>query len=358
MSRVERRPGAVGQRDGDDERAVDAGAEARGEPVVGLALGGVGVRLRSSGWPELEAGRGRGERDGHGAGGREREHRPLGRPGRARGAGGRDGCALGALAPRQQLRPARAKRAGSRTTHTIAQASTTSPAATPARPTNGMPVTSRPEIETSTMPAAVSAECPAVALARSSRLERAVAGAQLLLLAGGEQQRVVDAGAEPEHAAERRREPGHVGRGGGPHQRAEAEADAGERGTEGVARGAQVAQHGDQQQDGDGEADHLADREPAGGGAVDRLAGHRDVDARPLEAGGGVLEPVASGRVEIGRGLVVADRREGGAAVVREPAGGLEGVLDRGDVRLAARSWRARCRSRAWAGPLERASPV
>ena len=56
------------------------------------------------------------------------------------------------------LRPARTKRAGSRTTHTSAQASTTRPAATPARPTNGMPVTSSPEIETSTMPAAVSAE--------------------------------------------------------------------------------------------------------------------------------------------------------------------------------------------------------
>ena len=64
------------------------------------------------------------------------------------------------------LVPARAKRAGSRTTQTIAQASTTRPAATPARPTNGMPVTSRPEIETSTMPAAVIAEWPAVALAR------------------------------------------------------------------------------------------------------------------------------------------------------------------------------------------------
>ena len=39
--------------------------------------------------------------------------------------------------------------------------------------------------------------------------------------------------------------------------------------------------------------------------------------------------------VEIGRGLVVADRGEGGAAVVGEPAGRVEGVLDRGDVRLA-----------------------
>ena len=48
----------------------------------------------------------------------------------------------------------------------IAATSTTTPAATPARPTNGIPVTMRPAIETSTMPAAVSAAWPAVALAR------------------------------------------------------------------------------------------------------------------------------------------------------------------------------------------------
>jgi len=60
------------------------------------------------------------------------------------------------------LRNLRAKRAGSSTTHITAHASTTRPA----WPTNGMPVTSRPEIDTSTMPAAVSAEWPAVALAR------------------------------------------------------------------------------------------------------------------------------------------------------------------------------------------------
>ena len=93
--------------------------------------------------------------------------------------------------------------------------------------------------------------------------------------------------------AERGGEAGHVGRGGGPHQRAEAEPDAGERGAERVARRAQVAQHGDQEQDGDREADHLADREPAGGGAVDRLAGHGDVDAGAGQAGGRVLEPLA-----------------------------------------------------------------
>ena len=76
-------------------------------------------------------------------------------------------------------------------------------------------------------------------------------------------------------------EPGDVDRGGRPHQRAEAEPDAGERGAQRVAGRAGAAQHGDQEQHRDREPDHLADREPAGGGAVDRLARHGHLDARP-----------------------------------------------------------------------------
>ena len=108
-------------------------------------------------------------------------------------------------------------------------------------------------------------------------------------------------------------------------------------------------------EDGDGEADHLADREPAGGGSVDRLARHGDVDAGSMEAGGGVLEPVASAGVEIGRGLVVADRGEGGAAVVGEPAGRVEGVLDRRDVRLSGDLGERGLDVALGPGPLERA---
>ena len=134
------------------------------------------------------------------------------------------------------------------------------------------------------------------------RLDRRTAGAQFLLLARGHQQRVVDAGAEAEHAAQRGGEAGHVGRRGGPHQRAEAEPDAGERGAERVARRAHVAQHGDQEQDGDAEADHLADREPAGGGAVDRLAGHGDLDpvlGRPAVASSSRSRALASRSVAV-----------------------------------------------------------
>ena len=97
--------------------------------------------------------------------------------------------------------------------------------------------------------------------------------------------------------------PGTSVDGGGPHEGAEAEPDAGEGGAEGVARGAQVAQHGDQQGDGDSEADDLTDREPAGGGAVDRLAGHGDGHAGLLQPGGGGLEALAGGAVQIGTAI-------------------------------------------------------
>ena len=56
--------GRVG--DGDDERAVDPRAEARGEPVVGLALGGLGREVAVVGLAELEARGGDGERGGAG----------------------------------------------------------------------------------------------------------------------------------------------------------------------------------------------------------------------------------------------------------------------------------------------------
>ncbi len=73
-----------------------------------------------------------------------------------------------------------------------------------------------------------------------------------------------------------------------------------------------------------------------------------------IESGGGVLEPVARRRVEIGRGLVIADRGERGAAVVGQPAGRVEGILDARRRAAVGRSWRARRGCRAWA-PVARA---
>jgi hypothetical protein len=160
-------------------------------------------------------------------------------------------------------------------------------------------------------------------------LDRVVAGPQLFLLARGEQQRIIDARAQAEHAGQGRREAGDVRGGGRPHERAEAEPEAGERGEQGVARSPQAAQDGDQQDDRDHEADDLADREAAGRGAVDRLAGHRDADAGLLDPGGRVLELLACRRVELLGRLVVVDDRVRRAAVL----GQLQ-VIDRRHVRL------------------------
>ena len=93
--------------------------------------------------------------------------------------------------------------------------------------------------------------------------------------------------------------------------------------------GADALEHRDQQRDGDQQAGELADREATGGGAVDRLTGHRDGHAGgELRRGG--LELLAGVRAEVGRVLVVADGGEGGPAVL-----GRAERIDRRDVGLA-----------------------
>ena len=135
-------------------------------------------------------------------------------------------------------RPRRRNRAGPRTTQTSAQPSTTTPAATPVRPHERVPVTTRPAIETSTMPAAVSAASPALAFARRAASSGECPARKSLLLARGEQECIVDARADPEHAGERRREPRDRRDGRGPEQDREAEADAREGDQQRVAGGA------------------------------------------------------------------------------------------------------------------------
>jgi len=73
----------------------------------------------------------------------------------------------------------------------------------------------------------------------------------------------------------------------------------------------------------------------AGGGAVDRLARHRGLDAGSPEPGGRVEEPVGRGAVELAGALVVVDRRVGGPPVAGEPARCRKRVLDGDHVRLA-----------------------
>ena len=90
-----------------------------------------------------------------------------GRGGATAGAAIATGRVAASRSRRGSIRaPAATNRAGPSRMQTSAQASTTTPAATPVRPTNGMPVTTSPEIETSTIAAAVRAAWPAPAFAR------------------------------------------------------------------------------------------------------------------------------------------------------------------------------------------------
>ena len=179
------------------------------------------------------------------------------------------------------------------------------------------------------MPAAVSAEWPAVALARRAASTGDHAGAQLLLLARGEQQRVVDPGAEAEHAGERRREAGHVGGGGQPTS-ARRSRSRGRR----TRRGARCAPHA-------GCAARRSAARSRSRGRSPRRSGsrrwRRRRSARPTsrrragrEGRRGVLEPLARRGVELLGGLVVADRartRCGRPRTSRQ-------VVDGDDVRL------------------------
>ena len=181
------------------------------------------------------------------------------------------------------------------------------------------------------------------------------ARAQLLLLARAEQQRVVDPGAEPEHAGERRGEPGHVGGGRRPDQRAEAQPEAGERRAERVARGPQAAQHRQQQHDRDRQPDQLTDGEAARGGAVDHLAGERDGHPRARQARRRGFEIGTRRRVQLLRGPVERDGGEGRAAVGRQPSGHGEGILDARHVWPAADVAECRPHGTLRRGPRERA---
>ena len=142
-----------------------------------------------------------------------------------------------------------------------------------------------------------------------------MAGAQLLLLARGEQQRVVDPGAEPEHAGEGGGEAGDLRDGRRPEQDPEAEPDPRERRQQRVARRTQAPQHGDQQHDRDGQPGQLADREAAGRGAVDDLARELDLHARAVRR---LLELLARVAAEVLGRAVVGDGGVRRAAVVGE----------------------------------------
>ena len=128
-----------------------------------------------------------------------------------------------------------------------------------------------------------------------------------------------------------------------PHQRAEAEAEAAKAARERVARRPQVAQHDDQQHDRDHEADDLADGKPP---VAAPSIGSPDIATSAGKVVGGLLEPLAGGRVELRprSGRSRPSRRRCGrpwrAASVKDHR--------RRRRAVAWRSRRARRRSRSW----------
>ena len=148
----------------------------------------------------------------------------------------------------------------------------------------------------------------------------AVAARQLLSVAPDDQQRVVDARAEPEHDAERGREAGEVGEGAGELQQQQAARQRDQRRDQRQRHRRHRAEHEREHDDRHRHADQLADR----GGGLLGLVHDRPV-AGDLEAGalaelGRLLEPLARLLAERGGGVVVLDRHVGDAPVLGELA--------------------------------------
>ena len=88
---------------------------------------------------------------------------------------------------------------GRTVTAPTATVATTIAEPTPIRPTNGIPVASRPAIATTTIAPAATTDVPAVRLATAAASGTLVARRELLAVAADDQQRVVDPRAEAEH---------------------------------------------------------------------------------------------------------------------------------------------------------------
>ena len=155
---------------GQHERAVEAGAEALGERVVGLPRGASRAVVAVVGLAEAQRGERRGEHEQHE---RARPRRATGGatsspPQRAKRS---DGATCSGL--RGRSRRAKAPiRTGSTVTAPIATAATTIAEPMPMRPTNGIPVASSPAIATTTIAPAAITDVPAVALAACAASRR------------------------------------------------------------------------------------------------------------------------------------------------------------------------------------------
>ena len=122
----------------------------------------------------------------------------------------------------------------------------------------GMPATCRPAIATTTVMPAKSTDSPAVALARPTASGTGMPVGEVLPVPGQDEQRVVDADAEPEHRGDDGgdRRDGDVAREDA--DRAGADEQADQRDADGQAHRHQRAERDGEDDDRDGEADHLA----------------------------------------------------------------------------------------------------
>jgi hypothetical protein len=142
------------------------------------------------------------------------------------------------------------------------------------------------------------------------RLAHGVAVVELLAVAGDDEQRVVDADAQPDHHAQERGEVGdghEVAEDGDDHR---AEADAEQRHAHGQAHGQHRAERHDQDDDGEGQADllgrgllELGEHEPAQLDAQAVDVGHVRVDLVADLAGLGHVDVV--GELDVGVGDAV-----------------------------------------------------
>ena len=145
--------------------------------------------------------------------------------------------------------------------------------------------------ETRTVPPAKTTERPAVAVARAAASRDVVAGAEVLDVPGDEQQRVVDADAEPDHRGDRRGRGADVGDAG--EQREPAGADArGRRRATPIGSPAATTEPNarTRMSEGRDDADQLAVARHRGGGALGHLAAELDLEAGVAGRRDGVLE--------------------------------------------------------------------
>jgi hypothetical protein len=139
-------------------------------------------------------------------------------------------------------------------------------------------------------------------------------------VAPDDQQRVVDARAEPEHDAERGRKAGEVGEGAGELQQQQAARQRDQRRDQREGHRRHRAEHEREHDHRHRHADQLADRGGGLLGLVDDGAVAGDLEPGAFAELGRLLEPLARLHAERGRGVVVLDRHVGDARVLGELA--------------------------------------